>query len=140
MPSEQTGGFTSTATKTTTPSSIAGTLFINASGRLPPELGQLADDDAYRRWQARMVCYRRDGKSPRPNKHKKNRHHHSGQSRWYHQGQDQVNCHNDNTYTSDHHGGVILPTTPYCIGIGRGHTVSPAGLPIKQNDKKAVFL
>ena len=37
--------------------------FINASGCLNPELVQLGDDDAYRRWRARMVCYRRDGKS-----------------------------------------------------------------------------
>ena len=29
--------------------------FINASGCLNPEFGQLGDDDAYRRWQARMV-------------------------------------------------------------------------------------
>ena len=43
--------------------------FINASGCLSPELGQLGDDDAYRRWQARMTCYRRDGKSSRPNNH-----------------------------------------------------------------------
>ena len=67
--------------------------FINASGCLNPELGQLGDDDAYRRCQARIVCYRRDGKSSRPNNHNKNRCHHSGQSRGYHQDQDQVNCH-----------------------------------------------
>ena len=84
--------------------------FINASGCLNPELGQLGDDDAYQRWQARMVCYRRDGKSHHPNIHKKNGRHHSGQSREYHQDQGQVNCYNDNTYTSDHHGGV--PPSP----------------------------
>ena len=27
---------------------------------------------------------------------------------------------------------LVLPTTPYCKGIGRGHRVSPAGLPIEQ--------
>ena len=84
--------------------------FINTSGCLNPELGQLGDDDIYQRWQARMVCYRRDGKSSRPNNHKKNRRHHSGQSRGHHQDQGQVHCHNDNTYTSDHHGGI--PPSP----------------------------
>ena len=39
--------------------------FINASGCLNPELGQLGDDNAYRRWQARMTTYRRDGTSSR---------------------------------------------------------------------------
>ena len=53
----KTGGFASTATKITTPSSIVGTPSINASGCSNPELGQLGDDDAYRRWQARTVCY-----------------------------------------------------------------------------------
>ena len=84
--------------------------FNNASGFLNPELGQLGDDDAYRRWQERMVCYRQDGKSSRPNKTKKIRRHHSGQSRGYHQDQGQANCHNDNTYKSDHHGGI--PPSP----------------------------
>ena len=55
-----------------------------------------------------MVCYRRDDKSSRPNK--KNRRHLSGQSRGYHQDQGQVNCHNDITYTLDHHGGI--PRSP----------------------------
>ena len=89
-----------------TPSSIVGTIFITASGCLNPELGQLDDDDAYRRWQARMVCYHRDGKPSRPNNHKKNRRHHSGQWRGYHQDQGQINGHNDNTYTSDQQGGI----------------------------------
>ena len=84
--------------------------FIDASGCLNPELGQLGDDDAYRRWQARMICYCRDGKPSRPNKHKRNRRHHSGQSRGYHQDQGQINCHNNNTYTSDQHGGI--PPSP----------------------------
>ena len=67
--------------------------FINASCCLNPELGQLGDDDAYRRWQARMMSYRRNGKSSRTRNHKKNR---SGQSRGNHQGQGQVNSHNAN--------------------------------------------
>ena len=46
--------------------------FIDAGDCLNPELGQLGDNDAHRRWQARMVCYRRDGKSSRPTNHKKN--------------------------------------------------------------------
>ena len=41
--------------------------FINASGCLNPELGQLDHDDAYRRWQSRMTSYRRGDKSSRPN-------------------------------------------------------------------------
>ena len=84
--------------------------FINASRCLNAELGQLGDDDAYRRPQARMIYYRRDGKSSRLNNHKKNRHHHSGQSRGYHQDQGQKNCHDDNTYPSNHHGGI--PPSP----------------------------
>ena len=32
-------------------------LFINASGCLNPELGQLGKNDVFRRWQARMVSY-----------------------------------------------------------------------------------
>ena len=66
--------------------------FINASGCLNPELGQLGDDDAYRRWQARMTSYRCDGRSSRAHT-KKNRHNRSGQTRGFHQGQDQVNSH-----------------------------------------------
>ena len=54
-----------------------------------------------------MVCYRRDDKSSRPNNHKKNRRHFSGQSRGCHQDQGQVNCHNDTTYTSDHQRGIL---------------------------------
>ena len=53
-----------------------------------------------------MICYRRDGKPSRPNNHKKNRRHHSGQSREYHQDQSQINCHDINTWTSDHYGGI----------------------------------
>ena len=78
--------------------------FINASGCLNPELGQLGDDDAYRRWQARMVCYRREGKSSRPNNHKKNCRRHSGQSRGYHQDQDQV----ENVTTITHTRRTIM--------------------------------
>ena len=56
-----------------------------------------------------MICYRRDDKSYRP-KDKKNGRHLSGQSQGYHQDQSQVNCHNDTTYTSGHHGGI--PRSP----------------------------
>ena len=94
-------------------SQMASSAELNASGCLNPELvGQLGDDDAYRRWQARIICCRRDGKSSRPNNHKNNRRHHSDQSRGCHQDQGQMNCHNDisNTYTSDHHGGI--PPSP----------------------------
>ena len=47
--------------------------FINASGCINPELGQLGDDDAFRRWQERMVSYRRDGTSSRSQTNNKNR-------------------------------------------------------------------
>ena len=58
--------------------------FINASSCLNPELGQLGDDDCYRRWQAFMTSYRRDGKSYRAHS-KKNRRNRSRQTRGYHQ-------------------------------------------------------
>ena len=86
--------------------------FINASGCLNPELGQLGDDDAYRRWQARVTSYHRDGKSSRADS-KKNRRNRSGQTRGYHQDQGQVNSlsgNPGNPYTSDYHGGV--PPSP----------------------------
>ena len=70
---------------------------INARGCLNPELSQLGDDDAYRRWQARMTSYRRDGKSSRTHNHKKTSRHRPGQSRRYHQEQGQVNSHNSNS-------------------------------------------
>lgn len=42
--------------------------FINASGYWNPDHGQLGDDgEAYRRWQARIVRYRRDGKRSKSN-------------------------------------------------------------------------
>ena len=54
--------------------------FINASVCLNPELGQRGDDDANRRWQARMTSYRRDGTSSRVHT-KRNRRNRSGQTR-----------------------------------------------------------
>ena len=87
--------------------------FITASGCLNPELGQLGDHDADRRWQARMTSYRRDGKPSRTHNHTKNRRHRSGQRRGYHHGHGQVNSHRGtpgNAYTSGHHGGV--PPSP----------------------------
>ena len=74
-----------------------------------------------------MVCYRRDDKSSRSNNHKKNRRHLSGQSRGCHQDQGQVNCHNDTTYTLDHHGGIPrspassapTPASRMCFGAAR---------------------
>ena len=58
--------------------------FSNASGCLNPELGQLGDDNSYRRWRSRMTSYHRDGKSTRAH-NKKRRRNRSGQSRGYHQ-------------------------------------------------------
>ena len=76
--------------------------FISASGCLNHELGQLGDDDAYRRWQARMTSYRRDGKSSRVHP-KKNRRNRSGQTRGYQQDQDQVKSHSGNP-DNQYHG------------------------------------
>ena len=67
--------------------------FINASGCLNPELGQLGDDDVFRRWQARMVSYRRDGRSSRSQTYNKNRRNRSNQSRGYPRDQGQTNSH-----------------------------------------------
>ena len=69
--------------------------FINASGCLNPDLGQLGHDgEAYRRWQVRMNRYRREDKSSRSNKtsHKKN-HCRRGNSRGQHQSQGQASTH-----------------------------------------------
>ena len=110
--------------------------FINANGCLNPELGQLGDDDAYRRWQARMTSYRRDGKSSRAHNHKENRRNRSGQSRGYHQDQGQVNNHSGNPgnpYTSGHHGGVSpspassAPAAAPGMRLGAAH--NPSGSP-----------
>ena len=47
-------------------------LFSDASGCLGPELCQPGDDEVLRRWQARMVSYRRNGKSSRSQNYYKN--------------------------------------------------------------------
>ena len=110
-------------------------LFINASGCLNPELGQLGDDDAYRRWQARMTSYRRDGKSSSAHS-KKNCRNRSGQTRGYHQDQGQVNSHSGhpgNKYASGHRVGVppspasSAPTAVPGIRLGAAH--NPGGNP-----------
>ena len=72
--------------------------FINASSCLNPDPGQLGDDnDAYRRWQARMIRYRREDKPSRSNnqKNQKNNRRHRGHSCGQHQSQGQQNSHND---------------------------------------------
>ena len=84
-------------------------LFINASGCLNPELGQLGDDDVFRRWQARMVSYRRDGRSSRSQTYNKSRRNRSNQSRGYPRDQGQTNSHSgeyNSTYTPGQHGAV----------------------------------
>ena len=109
--------------------------FNNASGCLNPELGQPGDDDAYRRWKARMTSYRRDRTSSRAHT-KKNRRNRSIQTRGSHQGQDQVNSHSGapgNHYTSDYHGG--LPPSPassapaVAPGMRLGADHNPSGNP-----------
>ena len=105
------------------------------SGCLNPELVRLGDDDAYRRWQARMTSYRRDGKSSRGHT-KTNRRNRSGQTRGYHQDQDEVNSlsgNPGNPYTSGHHGGVppspasSAPAAAPGMRLGVGH--NPSGNP-----------
>ena len=113
LPSEQTGATASTVAKTPTLFQQFRHPFINASGCLNPELGQLVEYDAYRRWQARMTSHRRDGEYNRAYNHKENSRHRSGQSRGYHREQGQIispNSNPGNLYTSGHHGGV--PPSP----------------------------
>ena len=80
MPFEKTEGFCPNCHEDNHSSKHCRHSFINASGCLNPKLGHLGDNDAYRRWQARMTCYCRVSRSFRPNSHKTNRRHHSGQS------------------------------------------------------------
>ena len=58
----------------------ARTLFMNASGCINPELGQLRDNGAAcRRWQERMLRYRRGNKTGGPGtSSRKGRRHRSG--------------------------------------------------------------
>ena len=87
--------------------------FIYATGFLNPKLGQLGDDDVFRRWQARMVSYHRDGRSSRSQTYNKKRRRRSNQSRGYHQDQGQTNSRSGNhnsTYTPGQHGAV--PPSP----------------------------
>ena len=101
--------------------------FINASACLNPDLGQLGDDgEAYRRWQARMIRYRREDKPSRSNK--KNQKHNSrrrGNSGRQPQSQGQHHTHNDGYSThaglgnqqsgSGHHDGV--PSSPASTAV-----------------------
>ena len=82
------------------------------SGWLNPGLGQLRDDGAHRRWQARITRYLRDVKPTRPKNYKKKRCHRPGQSRRYQQDRSQANSHNGNLHTSDHHG-CIPPSSAF---------------------------
>ena len=109
--------------------------FIDPSGCLNPELVQRGDDDDYRRWQARMTSYRRDGTFSRAHT-KKNRHNRLGQTRGFRQDEDQVNSHSGNPgnrYTSDDHGGAqpspvsSAPATAPGMRLGAGH--NPSGNP-----------
>ena len=110
--------------------------FNNASSCWNPELGQLGEGDAYKRCQARMNRYRRDGKSSRAQNQKKNRSNRSGQSRRYQRDQGQVNSHSGNpgnSYTSGHHGGVppsLASSAPAAApGMRLGAAHNPSGNP-----------
>ena len=73
-------------------------LFINASGCLNPDLGQPGDNrEAYRRWQARMLRFRREDKPSRSSNQKKqkNNRRRRGHLHGQHQSQRQQNKHND---------------------------------------------
>ena len=99
--------------------------FVDASGCLNPDFGQLGDDgEAYRRWQPRMIQYRREDKPSRSNKKKqKHTRRRRGNSRGQHQSQGQHNTHNDgyNTHAErdnqqsgpGHDGGV--PPSLRCL-------------------------
>ena len=97
-----------------------------------PELGKLGDDDAYRRWQARMTSYRRGGTSSRAHT-KETRRNRSGQTRGLHEDQDRETCHSGNPgnqYMSDYHGGVppspasLAPVAGPEMRLGAGHNTS----------------
>ena len=102
--------------------------FINASGCLNPDLGQVGDDgEAYRRWQARMNRCRRQDKSSRSNKQSNNQNRRRrGNSRGQPQSQGQASTQNDgfNTHAangnqqsgSGHHSGV--PRSPAYSAVG----------------------
>ena len=136
LPSEKTGGHCLNCHEDTHSFRKCRHPFINASGCLNPELGQLCDDDAYRRWQALMTSYRSDGKSSRADNHKKYRRNRLGQSRGYHQNRVQVNSHSGNSgnpHMSGHHGGVppspassVSAATP---GMRLGAAHHPSGNP-----------
>ena len=81
MPSEKTGGFASTETKITIPSSIVSILSLLRVAASTLNMTKLGDGDAHRRWKTCIACYIRDDKSSRPNNHKKRCRHLSGQSR-----------------------------------------------------------
>ena len=117
--------------------------FINASGCLNQDLGQLGDGGgAYRRQQQRMNRYRREEKSSRSNKkpHKQNRSH-RGDPRGQHQGHDQAFTHNDgfNTHAENgnqqsgpgHHGGVRPSPASSSVapspGVRYGASHNPGG-------------
>ena len=141
LPSEKTGVIGSIHTKTLTPCATRHP-FINASGCLNPEIGQLCDDDAFRRWQARIISYLRDKKSSRSQTYKENCRKCSNQSRGDHQDQGQVDSHcgnhshrrnNNSTHTPGQHGAV--PPSPASLASASasvnhfGATHDPNGNP-----------
>ena len=82
-----------------------------------------------------MTSYPGDGKSSRAHT-KKNRRNRSGQTRGFHQDQDQVNSYSGNPgnqYTSDYHGDVppspasSAPAVAPGLRLGAGH--NPSGNP-----------
>ena len=94
--------------------------FINAGSCLNPELGELGIDNAFRRRQARMTSYRRDGKYSRPRNYKEKRRYGSNQSRGNRQDQGHVNNHGGNHRYSGNYN------SPYTPGIYSGIPPTPA--------------
>ena len=95
-----------------------------------PELGQLDNDDAYRRWQARMTSYRRGKSRSHPNKNRRNR---SVHTRGYHPDQRQVNNSSGDQghkCASGHHVGVPpSPASPAPgMRLGAAHDAGGASL------------
>ena len=147
LPSEKTGVIVSSHTKTLPPCATRHP-FINASGCPNPEIGQLGDDDAFRRWQARRISYLRDEQSSRSQSYKTNCRKCSNQSRGDHQDQGQLDSqcgnhshrrNNNSTHTPGQHGAV--PPSPAssasasASGNHFGATYNPSGNPnTRQSD------
>lgn len=101
-----------------------------------PDLGRLGDDDACRRWRARMCSHRRGAKPSRSNSYKHYRRHRSVPLRGHHQGRGQAKSQSttvDNAHTPGFHGGVspspASSTLAPAAGARYGAAHNPSGNP-----------